>query len=124
VEVARAGGSHGEATTVLDSVPRRRRRLVTTRSVSVIGVLLVLGGVIAALIIAAATSDDKTKGNGPGGGGGEPTGSEVTLTDAKDFDPEGTGGEHPDEVGLAVDGNPTTAWSTETYNTGPVVADA
>ena len=32
--------------------------------------------------------------------------------------------EHPDEVGLAIDGNPATTWSTETYNTGPIVADA
>src|SRR4029450_4864018 len=44
VEVARAGGSHGEATTVLDSVPGPRRRIVNTRNVSVAGILLVLAG--------------------------------------------------------------------------------
>jgi eukaryotic-like serine/threonine-protein kinase len=124
VEVARAGGSHGEATTVLDSVPRRDRRVINTRTISIAGILLVLAGVAAALIIAAATSEDEPGGGGGGGGGAAPTGEEVTLTDAADFDPEGTSGEHPDEVGLAIDGNPTTSWSTETYTTGPVMADA
>ena len=41
VEVARAGRSTGEATTVLDSVPRRQR-LLTPRRVSIAGILLVL----------------------------------------------------------------------------------
>ena len=33
------------------------------------------------------------------------------------FDPGGDGGEGNDEVGLAVDGDPATAWTTETYKT-------
>ena len=37
VEVSRAGRSTGEATTVLDSVPRKRRRLLTRRRVSWVG---------------------------------------------------------------------------------------
>ena len=37
VEVARAGGAHGEATTVLDTVPKKRRKLLTTRRVSAAG---------------------------------------------------------------------------------------
>ena len=48
-----------------------------------------------------------------------PTGTEVELTKAQDFDPEGGGGEHSDEVGLAIDGNPNTVWPTETYTAGP-----
>lgn len=32
------------------------------------------------------------------------------------FDPQGSGGEHDDETPLAIDGNPATAWTTETYN--------
>ena len=123
VEVARAGGSHGEATTVLDSVPRRRRRIVTTRSVSVVGVLLVLAAVIAALVIAGLSGDEGERG-GNGGAAQPPTGSEIELTDATDFDPIGGDGEHPDEVGLAVDGDPRTSWSTETYVAGPVLADS
>jgi eukaryotic-like serine/threonine-protein kinase len=123
VEVARAGGSQGEATTVLDSVPRRERRVISTRTVSIAGILLVLAGVAAALILAASIGDDTSEGGG-GGGGSAPTGEEVRLTGSDDFDPEGTSGEHSEEVGLAIDGNPTTSWSTETYTTGPVMADA
>jgi serine/threonine-protein kinase len=122
VEVARAGGSHGEATTVLDSVPGARRRVMNTRSLSVVGILLVLAGVAAALII-AAQNDGKSRGGG-NTGGSPPAGTEVALTDAQDFDPEGTGGEHPDEVQNAIDGSPTTTWPTETYTAGPVLADS
>jgi serine/threonine-protein kinase len=32
------------------------------------------------------------------------------------FDPFGSGGEHDDELGLAVDGNAETAWTTERYD--------
>ena len=34
-----------------------------------------------------------------------------------DFDPLGTGGEHSEEVRFAIDGNPGTSWTTETYTT-------
>jgi eukaryotic-like serine/threonine-protein kinase len=37
---------------------------------------------------------------------------------AHDYDPLGTGGEHPEQTSFAVDANPTTAWSTENYNGG------
>ena len=57
VEVARAGRSTGEATTVLDSVPRRQR-LVTSRRVSIAGILLVLAATAAALLIAGLSGDD------------------------------------------------------------------
>ena len=42
VEVSRAGRSTGEATTVLDSVPRKRRRLLTRRRISWVGALLLI----------------------------------------------------------------------------------
>ena len=119
VEVARAGRSTGEATTVLDSVPRRGR-LVTSRRVSIAGILLVLAATVAALVIAGLSgSSDKHQNNGGGGAPAPPSGSEVELTGAKDFDPEGGDGEHPDEVKLAIDGIPNTTWQTETYTAGP-----
>src|SRR5919108_598122 len=34
---------------------------------------------------------------------------------ATDYDPEGDGGESPDETQLAIDGNRTTVWDTERY---------
>jgi serine/threonine protein kinase len=122
VEVARAGGSHGEATTVLDSVSSRSR-ILTSRRVSLAGILLVLGGLVAALLIVGlgGNSTDKPDRSTPSGSGPAPASSSsvVKPTAAQDFDPEGGDGEHPDDVDLAIDGNPTgTAWSTETYSTG------
>jgi serine/threonine-protein kinase len=116
VEVARAGRSTGEATTVLESVPRRQR-MVPSRRVSIAGILLVLAATAAALLIAGLSGDDRERGGTDNpGGGGPPTGSEVELTAAQDFDPEGDNDEHAEEVKLAIDGIPNTAWSTETYD--------
>ena len=49
----------------------------------------------------------------PGGGGS--AAGEIAVEAAEDFDPHADGAEHPDEVGLATDQNPSTAWSSETY---------
>jgi hypothetical protein len=46
-------------------------------------------------------------------GGGEIDALELTATA---FDPEGDGNEHDDEAPLAVDGDVTTAWTSEEYN--------
>ena len=81
--------------------------------------LLVLAATAAALLIAGVTSGGKQRTGGAGGAGLTPTGAEVELTGAQDFDPEGGDGEHSDEVGLAIDGIPNTAWPTETYTAGP-----
>ncbi len=41
----------------------------------------------------------------------------ITGVTARDFDPQGTdGGENPEEVPRAVDGNPATFWRTSTYD--------
>jgi eukaryotic-like serine/threonine-protein kinase len=112
VEVARAGTAHGEATSVLDAV--RPGRLLTPRRMSAAGVALVLAATVAALLIAALTGNDAER-----GGAAAPSGAAIPLTTAHDFDPEGTGGEHPDEVRNAIDGNRDTAWTTETYQVDP-----
>jgi serine/threonine protein kinase len=119
VEVARAGHSTGEATTVLNSVSTRR--LLTPRRISIAGILLVLAATAAALVIAGLSGDDKQHSGGGGGSGGStPSGSEVELTGAQDFDPPpGDEDEHGDEVKLAIDGIPNTTWQTETYSGGP-----
>jgi eukaryotic-like serine/threonine-protein kinase len=121
VEVARAGHSTGEATTVLDSVAGRQR-LLTSRRVSIAGILLVLAATAAALVIAGLSGEDKQSNGGGGGGSPPPSGAEVELTAAKDFDPApGDSDEHGDDVKLAIDGIPNTAWQTETYTNGPDV---
>lgn len=49
----------------------------------------------------------------PGDGG---SGAATLMVEAaEDFDPHADGAEHTDEVPLAVDGDPGTAWSSETY---------
>jgi eukaryotic-like serine/threonine-protein kinase len=110
VEVARAGTAHDEATTVLGSVPERRRRIRRARG-SLTGVLLVLAATAAALAIVLLTGSDD---DAPA-----PVGQQVALAGAGDFDPFGDG-EHPDEVPLAIDGDPATVWATEHYDAADV----
>ncbi len=125
VEVARAGARPARRPRSSTPCPTAGGGFSPSRTVSLAGILLVLAAFAAALIIAGVFSDDEKRGGGGGGGSTteEPTGGEVELRQAADFDPEGDV-EHPDEVGLAIDGNPSTTWPTETYNTGPIVADA
>jgi hypothetical protein len=122
VEVARAGGASGEATTVLESVPERRRRILTSRHASLAGVLLVLAATAAARVIAGVIGGDEERKRGPGA---PPGGSSLELVSATDFDPNGTGepGEVPDLVGQAIDGDPSgTFWPTEHYDDSPDIA--
>jgi serine/threonine-protein kinase len=111
VEVARAGGSTGEVTTVLDSVPRKRRRILTRRSVSWAGILLVLAAGGAAVLFGVFTGEQQ---KAPADDGGQA----VALASAEDFDPEGDDSEVSSQLDFAIDGNPTgTAWVTEQYDT-------
>ena len=43
-------------------------------------------------------------------------GSAVPLQGVSGYDPQGTGGEHDELAGLATDGNSSTSWTTETYD--------
>ncbi|MEQ6900872.1 protein kinase family protein [Nocardioides sp. YIM 152588] len=42
--------------------------------------------------------------------------SVLSPVSAVDFDPLGDGEEHPEDSSFAIDGDPTTAWPTQTYN--------
>jgi serine/threonine-protein kinase len=116
VEAARAGGTTGEATSILDAVAPAERKLPGgggRRSWLAIALIVLLGGgvLLAVQLIGS--------GNGPGGGGAlSGKGSTVPLSEASDYDPQGDGQEDPETVSFAVDGNPTTtAWSSEHYDT-------
>jgi serine/threonine-protein kinase len=113
VEAARRGGTSGEATSVLDSVPSARRRLARRR-VSGFGIAMGIVGV--ALIVAALVfGGQELGGDDPPGTGG----TEIKLQSDStiEFDPEGDDQETGTEE-LAVDSNPTgTAWTTEHYDT-------
>lgn len=105
--------------------PRTRRPQRERRS-RPMGPYLILG--IIAVIVAASSvlllnliNDPETggaNGNGNGGqgnGGGSGSGDTIEVQSASDFDPQGDGTEHSDEVNLAIDGDPSTAWTTEDY---------
>ncbi len=112
VEAARAGSSTGEATSILDAVPPPKRQLSGRRRWSWAAIALLVLVAVGALVAVKLISS----GNG-GGGALKGKGSTVAISSATDYDPEGDGEEDPATVGLAVDGNPETAWSTEHYDT-------
>ena len=114
VEAARRGGTTGEATSVLDSVPKSRRRL--RRSRPWIGIVMGVIGI--ALIVAAVIFGGKHL-DLNGDNGTSPGSSEIRLSSdaASEFDPEGDQRETGTQR-LAVDSNPTgTAWTSEHYDT-------
>ena len=94
--------------------------------------LLIGGGVAAAILVIAlivmasflgrlfGDTDDKIKGDRLGlnttttSASGAATGGVVKPVAAIVFSPEG-GADAPDLAGLAIDGDPTTAWPTDTY---------
>jgi serine/threonine-protein kinase len=115
VEVARAGGATGEATSVLDSVPEKRRRVLTRRRISWAGVLLLVAAAAGAIAIAALKGPEGPSQEAPPEADG---GTPIAIDAVTDFDPEGDGEEHEEETGFADDGSPTTSWSTEDYTTG------
>jgi serine/threonine protein kinase len=115
VEAARAGSTTGEATSILQAVPPAKRKLSsrTRWSWLAIALLILVGGgaVVATFFI--------SKGDTPGGGGGalKNKGTTIPIASATDYDPQGDESEDPETIGLAVDGNLATAWSTEHYFT-------
>ena len=46
-----------------------------------------------------------------------PPNPDSAIADVTDFDPIGADGEHPEDVGNAVDGEPDTVWTTQQYDT-------
>ena len=115
VEVSRAGRSTGEATTVLDSVPRKRRRLLTRRRVSWVGALILIAVATAAILVAALAGDDRPS--------KEPNvksdATEIAVVSADDFDPPpGDNAEDSAPPDDAIDDDARdTGWQTEGYDT-------
>jgi serine/threonine-protein kinase len=94
----------------------RTRRISPWPLIALVVALLVIGAVIGVLVL--RNHGFRTGGGGGGGGGGTASGTpHVTAVAAND--PYGTNGEHDAQVGLATDGNPATAWTTEHYKTAP-----
>jgi serine/threonine-protein kinase len=122
IETNRSGQPAGEAVAVLRSLPepslhrvpwhiRHRFRWLTTLALAIVAAA-------AALVLALPRTHS----------GVGPAPAEITpphlrpvalaQTAAHDYNPFGTGPEHPDEVSNAIDGDPNTTWSTEHYLDG------
>ena len=89
-----------------------------------IGVLLLAGAVVAVLVLQGVERTQR------GTGAGKvkpPPGTKVVSvkrTSAQDFDPLGDKDEHADEARLAVDKDPGTAWTTESYSGNTIAGKA
>ncbi len=123
IETARAGQATGEATTVLRTLPPGSRRRLPLRmrvdpKVAIALLALAAAATAAVLIIAAGKTE---RGTGASPGTPQPAGSEhVSLGRgaAHDYDPLADRREHPEQTIAALDRDPNTTWSTETYSNG------
>jgi serine/threonine-protein kinase len=114
-ETARAGEATGEATAVLSALPagegRGRRRWRRLLPIAVYFTLA--AAVAAAAVILIGGSDTSTKGSDQSGL------TEIPLNESAvhAYDPPpGDGSENSGQVGLALDGDRSTAWETENYD--------
>jgi tRNA A-37 threonylcarbamoyl transferase component Bud32 len=121
IEAARAGETSGEATTVLRTLPGDTaefapRRLRRPRAWMLTAALAI--GIAVATIAFFATRTEKGPGQAAIPGGGGLANVRLSANAAVDYDPDGDGEESPDATQNVLDGNPTTAWDTETYRAG------
>jgi serine/threonine-protein kinase len=124
VEAARSGRATGEATAVLRTLPdsaQRRIPLRLRRGTRLIGILAAIAIAAVAIVLVLEGADRVQKGTGASGNEPAPAGTKsvsVRRTAANDYDPPpGDGTEHgsASELARAVDRDPGTVWSTETY---------
>jgi serine/threonine-protein kinase len=121
LEAARAGHATGEATAVLRTLPadtRRRLPLRVRLRKPVLLLVPVVAVVAIALVFLLKEGADRTQ-RGAGAGKVKPPPGEVVVSvgrnSAHDFDPLGDKQEHPEQTFRAVDQDPGTAWTTESY---------
>ena len=122
IETARAGQATGEATTVLRTLsPRSRRRLPLRMRIkpamAVALIFFVAAAVIAAILLARDNTERGTRPSAIKPAAGL-TPVNLGQGAASDYDPFGSDGEHPEEASAAIDDDPQSSWSTETYQGG------
>src|SRR5215218_463412 len=123
LEAARSGSATGEATTVLRTLPRRARRRVPLRVRSrpvwiAIAALLIVAALVGGIVLLGDRTHRGTGTERTAGGGGAATQVGLNSDAAHDYDPLGDDTEHADQNSFAIDGNPATVWTTESYTTG------
>jgi serine/threonine-protein kinase len=123
-EAARSGRSTGEATAVIATLPDHQRRRLPLRMrrrfplIAVLAGLVIAAAVVGVLVYQGAQRTERGTGQGTVKA---PPGTRVVSvkrTSAQDFDPLGDNDEHADQARLAVDKDPDTSWSTESYTGG------
>jgi serine/threonine-protein kinase len=117
--LAELDGRDGEgATMIVPPAPRpRRARPQRERRRFPVGIALIV--FVAALLVAGGaylllSTDSAKKALHVASAPSKP----VQVQGLTAYDPEGDNSEHDDDAGLATDGNPTTAWTTEQYRPG------
>ncbi|HZU39861.1 MAG TPA: protein kinase [Solirubrobacteraceae bacterium] len=123
IETARAGSATGEVTSVLRTLPSQTRARVPFR-VRHRGLATALGIVVLAVaagVVAWVVATHAHRGAPTPHQAAPARGLAVVhpcQTCAHDYNPDAISGaktQNPGTVGLAIDGDPTTAWSTEHY---------
>jgi tRNA A-37 threonylcarbamoyl transferase component Bud32 len=122
IETSRAGSATGEVTSVLKTLPSGTRRRLPLRLrepiVAVILLLLVVAVIGGGVFYLAGHTHHGTGPLPQPAPPATPHQVELCGTCAVDYNPDALSGpknQHPNEDGLAVDGNRNTAWTTETY---------
>ncbi len=93
------------------------------------GLVAVLALIVAGVLIVVGLGSSRDPGEVPPGGddgsSGQVPSQPVEVAAVRDLDPPSQGGngeEHPEQTGLVVDGDPATAWNTQSYKDGPRLA--
>jgi serine/threonine-protein kinase len=115
-----ATGPYPPGSTPPSNVPVRfrdseRRWMVPTLLVVLVAVALGLAGLLIKGSSSTLFGDDGDDGGSETPPVEQPATDTVAVAGVVDFDPEGGDGEHGDETGNAIDGDPETAWTTEGY---------
>jgi hypothetical protein len=113
-ETARAGEATGEATAVLSALPANvaRQKRGWRRLLPWGAYILIAAAVAAGAAIVVGGNDTSTKSADVSG----LTTIPLSESAVHDYDPPpGDGSENPEQKGLALDGDRTTAWETENY---------
>jgi eukaryotic-like serine/threonine-protein kinase len=122
IETARTGEMHGEATSVLRTLPQSKQRRIPLRlrhPLWIVALLLLVGGVVVAVL--ALGADQTTRGTGTQGAPREAPGLQAISLgrgSAQAYDPLGDRAENNEEASFAVDRDKSSTWSTERYDGG------
>ena len=120
LEASRSGGAGETATSVIRTLPAPERDrvplFIRSKWTRVAAIAMTVGAAAGAILFAISSTH-----HGTGVRGTTPPGlSQVPLAGdaATAYDPFGDGSEHNSEAARALDGNPSTQWTTESYYSG------